>query len=215
MEKVRKIQGITEPFWLTLSEDQKLLWKYSSRIVALGCAFFVIKTGNPYIDWVLATIAAIFLLIVIETQRSYTKLSPKLRKRSIRAAIFLGSWGVTVLGILIFSQIGLFSAASVLLAQVMPTINKGIDPLLEFLVVSAFLIAIPIAIIRFFREQHIEYIIYTLPHTQLKKALLLKEPKATSLYSFAVIEISVLVVCCVYVSTFSLFLAVLMSLLKY
>lgn len=198
---MRKCQGITEPCWSSLSEDQRVSWKYFSRIVAVVGAFFVTKTGSPYVDWPLVALTAIFLVIVIETQRSYSRLSPKFRKRSVRIAIFLGSWGITILGVAMFSQVGLVSAATVLSNEVLPSLHKSTDPLVQAIMVGGFLVAVPIALIRSFRQLHFEELIYTLPRNGLKRLLVFKQPKATSFPVFAYMELSTLLVCLVYASS--------------
>ena len=166
---MRKCQGITESCWSSLSEDHRTSWKYFSRIVAIIGAFFVTKTGNSYIDWSLVVLTAMFLVIVIETQRSYSRLSPKFRKNSVRVAISLGSWGVTVLGVAMFSQAGLISAATVLSNEVLPSLNRSSDPWAQVIIVGAFLVAAPIALIRSFRQLRFEELIYTLPRNGLKQ----------------------------------------------
>jgi len=211
---MRKCQGITEPCWASLSEDHRVSWKYFSRIVAIIGAFFVTKTGNPYIDWSLVAITAIFLVIVIETQRSYSRLSLKFRKRSVRVAISLGSWGITVLGIAMFSQAGLVSAATVLSNEVIPSLNRSSDLLAQVIIVGTFLVAVPIALIRSFRQLRFEELIYTLPRNGLKQLLVFKQPKATSFPLFACMELSALLVCLVYASSVAEIAKVVMSLFK-
>jgi len=211
---MRKCQGITEPCWSALTEDHRVLWKYISRIVALICAWFVTKTGNPYIDWSLVAVTSIFLMIVIETQRSYSRLSPKLRKSSVRVAISLGSWAITVLGIAIFSQTGLVSFATVLSNEVLPSLNKISDPLAQVVTVGGCLAAAPMTLIRVFRKLRFEELIYTLPHNGLKQLLVFKQPKATSFPLFAHMELSALLVCLVYASSVAEIAKVVMSLFK-
>lgn len=211
---MRKCQGITEPCWSSLSEDQRVSWKYFSRIVAIIGAFFVAKTGNPYIDWSLVALTAIFLVIVIETQRSYSRLSPIFRKRSVRVAISLGSWGITVLGIAMFSQVSLISATAVLSNEILPSLNRSSNSLTQAIIVGTFLVAVPIAMIRSFRQLRFEELIYTLPRNGLKQLLILKQPKATSFPLFAYMELSALLACLVYASSVAEIAKVVMSLFK-
>lgn len=104
---MNKSYGTTQFAWESLKEDQRLSWKIFSRGVAILASFFVTKTGNTYFDWPLTIITAFFLLTIIETQRAYTKLSPRYRKLFIRIAITLGSWGIAILGAAWFSQASL------------------------------------------------------------------------------------------------------------
>ena len=211
---MRKCQGITESCWSSLTEDHRVSWKYFCRIVAIIGTFFVTKTGNPYIDWPLVVLTAIFLVIVIETQRSYSRLSPQFRKRSVRVAIFLGSWGITVLGIAVFSQVGLVSAATVLSNEVLPSLNKSSDPLVQIIMVGAFIVAVPIALIRSVRQLRVEELIYTLPRNGLKRLLVFKQLKATSFPLFAYMELSALLFCLIYSSSVAEIAKVAMVLFK-
>jgi hypothetical protein len=153
-------------------------------------------------------------MIIIETQRSYSRLSPKFRKRSVRVAISLGSWGVTVLGIAIFSQVGLVSAATVLSNEVLPSLNRSSAPLAQVIIAGTFLVAVPIALIRSFRQLRFEELIYTLPRNGLIQLLIFKQPKATSFPLLAYMELSALLVCLVYASSVAATAKVVMNLFK-
>lgn len=209
-----KCQGITEPCWSSLSEDHRVSWKYFSRVVAITGALFVTKTGSPYIDWSLGALTAIFLVIVIETQRSYSRLSPRFRKHSVRVAISLGSWGVAVLGVALFSQVGLVSAATVLSNEVLPTLNGSSSPLTRAIMVCAFLVAVPIALIRSFRQLRFEELIYTLPRNGLIRLLVFKKTKAASFPLFAYMELSALLACLMYASSVAEIAKAVMNLFK-
>lgn len=92
--------------------------------MALLMTFLVVKTGNAYIDWLLTSATAIVLMIAIETQRSYSKLSPRLRKANVRALIFLGSWGVALIGIAYFSQVAFLACLEVFAKDVLPALGR-------------------------------------------------------------------------------------------
>ena len=198
---MRKCLGITEPCWSSLTEEHRTSWKYFSRSVALVGAWFVTKTGVTYIDWTIAAFTAAFLMLVIETQRSYSKLKPLYRKRCIRIAISLGSWGVAVFGVAIFSHASIAAAATVFSSDVMPGLNSNSDPLVKVLTFGAFLVAFPVAVLRSLRELRIEEVIYHLPRNGLKKLLVFKQPKATSFPMFAHMELSTLMVSLMYASS--------------
>ncbi|WP_148280239.1 hypothetical protein [Rubrivivax gelatinosus] len=183
-----------------MSEDKRFSWKVLSRAVALVGAFFVTKTGVAYFDWALTVVTAFFLLIFIESQRSYSKLPPVYRKRSVRIAVVLGSWGVTLLGLAFFLQVALVSSASVFSKNVVPGLDKSAS-LLQALSVVLFLVAVPFAVIRVFRNLQFEELIYQLPRQGLKQLLVFKEPKVTSFAQFAFLELSILLVCLLYASS--------------
>ena len=198
---MQKSQGITENCWSSLTEDKRIAWKYFSRLVAIVASFFVTKTGNAYFDWAVFAITAIFFLIVIETQRSYSKITPQFRKQSIRVAIFLGSWSVAVFGIAIFAQVALVAVVGVLSTEVTPILNQNSNAGVKLVVWSSFLVAMYISIIRTFRELRFEELIYDLPRNGLKHLLIYKQPKATTFALFAFMELSTLLVCLFYSSS--------------
>lgn len=208
---MRKCLGVTEPCWSSLSEEHRTSWKYFSRSVALVGAWFVTKTGVPYIDWTIAAITATFLMLVIETQRSYSKLKPLYRKRCIRIAIFLGSWSLAVFGAAVFAHASIAAAATVFSSDVMPTLNSNSDPLVKVLTFGVFLVAFPVAVLRSLRELRIEEVIYHLPRSGLKMLLIFKQPKATSFPMFAHMELSALAVCLVYASSVADLVSTIMS----
>ncbi|MGV8900308.1 MAG: hypothetical protein ACOH2B_13840 [Burkholderiaceae bacterium] len=184
-----------------LSEEHRTNWKYFSRFIAFIGAIFATKTGNLYIDSIIVAFTAAFLVIVIETQRTYSKLKPSYRKRCIRIAMSLGSWGVAVFGAAIFAHASIASAASVFSSEVMPALNNGSDPLVKLLTFAVFLVAFPVAVLRSFRELCFEELIYRLPRNGLKQLLVYKRPKAMSFPMFAYMEMSALLVCLVYASS--------------
>jgi hypothetical protein len=197
---MKKCQGITEHFWSNLSEDRRLAWKYSTRLVGLLLALLVTKTGNPYVDWCLPAATAIFLMIAIETQRSYSKLSPRLRKANIRLLVFLGSWAVAFLGIVYFSQSAFVASAQVFADQMRPLLKRDYPPLLTSIMLAVFAGAILIAVIRVLRQLNIEQLIYHLPRQGLINLFVKKPFRATSFGAFAYVELALLMVCLMYAS---------------
>lgn len=198
---MRKCLGVTEPCWSSLSEEHRTSWKYFSRSIALIGALFVTKTGNIYIDWTIAAFTAVFLMIVIETQRSYSKLKPLYRKRCIRIAISLGSWGIAVFGAAIFAHASIAAAATVFASEVIPALSSNTAPHVKILMFGMFCVALPVAVLRSIRQLRFEELIYHLPRHGLKQLLVFKKPKATTFPMFAHMELSALVVCLVYASS--------------
>jgi hypothetical protein len=197
---MKRCHGITEAFWSTLSEDRRLAWKYCSRAIGLLIALLVVKTGNAYVDWSLTAVTAIFLMIAIETQRSYSKLSPRLRKANIRFLIFLGSWGITFAGIVYFSQTAFVAGARVFAHEVSPALGREHHVLTPYVLLAIFAIALPVAVIRVFRQLRIEQLIYHMPRERLKNLLIRRPYKATSFAEFAYVELVMLFVCFMYAS---------------
>lgn len=197
---MRRCLGITEPFWTTLSEDQRIIWKFSSRAIGIALALLVVKTGRPYLDWCIATVTAIFFMIAIETQRSYSKLNPRLRKACIRVIIFMGTWGIAVLGIAYFSQAVLLACAQVFANEISPNIGPDGSRPSAYILVLAFLFAMPVAIIRVFRQLRITELIYHLPRQGLKNLFMHRLHKATSFSTFAHAELVLMLICLMYAS---------------
>ncbi|MFC4930925.1 hypothetical protein [Massilia sp. GCM10023247] len=201
---MKRCQGITEPFWSTLSEDHRLAWKYASRtiglVMALLMTLLVAKTGNIYMDWGLTAVTAIFLVIAIETQRSYSKLSPPLRKANIRILIFLGSWGIAFIGIAYFSQTAFIACVKVFAGEVWPILGLNRHVLISYVFMVIFVIGAPVAVIRVIRQLSVEQLIYHLPRQGLKRMFMRRPYKATSFAMFAYFELALLVVCLIYTS---------------
>lgn len=198
---MKRCHGITEPFWAALPEDRRLIWKYTSRGIALLLALLVARTGNSWFDWSLSTLTAIFLMIAIETQRSYSKYSPRWRKANIRLLIFLGSWGIAFIGIAYFSQAAFIATVKVFADEVGPALGRGHHVLVPYVLIVMFAIATPVAVIRVIRQLSIEQLIYHLPRQGLKNLFIRRPYKATSFATFACVELALLMVCLMYAST--------------
>ncbi len=197
---MRNRMGVTEPVWSSLSEDRKFIWKCFCRAVVIVGIFFVYKTGNVYFDWTLGLFTAAFMLLVVETQRAYSKFSPLYRKRATRIAFVLGSWGVSVLGAAYFLQAGLMSAAAVFVKDVAPLMGAKVHPFTQGVMLLCFVVAIPVACFRVFRQLQVKALVYDLPRELLKKLLVQRQPASTSFLAFAHIELGVLFACLIYSS---------------
>jgi hypothetical protein len=209
--------GLTESIWSNLSEDKKFKWKFISRLIALIGALFVSKTGSVYFDSFLTIATALFLFIVIESQRTYSRLPSKYRKASIRTAIFLGSWGITLLGLTYFLQAVLFAFSSILSEAIPYELLRINSPISLVAILTILLTASLIIfkeIIRIFRTLQLEEAFYYLPKKGLKQLLIKRTPKATSFAQFAFLELSALLFCLFYVSTFSELVKVFISIIN-
>lgn len=198
---MKKCLGITESIWANLSEDQRFTWKFASRFAAAIGAYFVVKTGIDWFDWTLGTITGLFLLNFIESQRSYSKQTPVRRKRKVRVAIFLGSWGIAIFGIAYFPQVALSATAPIFSREVLPALKQSTSVYFQLVVMVSFTAALFVAIFRTFRNLQVEELIYHLPRRGLKKLLVMRQHKATDFWQFALIELLALAVCLVYASS--------------
>lgn len=201
---MKKCYGITEPFWEKFPEDHRLGWKYLSRSIGLMMALLmtvlVVKTGSVYADWALTVVTATVLAIAIETQRSYSKLSPRLRKTNVRVLICLGRWGVAFIGIAYFSQTAFIACLKVLAQDVLPAMGRSRYILSAYLFFGISVVCAPIAVIRAVRQLSIEKLIYDLPYEGLKNIFIKRPYKATSFEIFAAFELTVMIVCVLYSS---------------
>ncbi|TWI69117.1 hypothetical protein IP91_00183 [Pseudoduganella lurida] len=201
---IKKCHGITESFWQNFPEDNKLGWKYLSRAIGLVMALLmtvlVVKTGNIYVDWVLSVATAIVVAIATETQRSYSKLSPRLRKANVRVLISLGSWGVAFIGIAYFAQTALIACLKVFADDVLPAVSRNRNLLSACLFLGTSIACAPIAVIRVIRQLGIEQMIFYLPKEGLKNIFIKRPYKANSFATFAYFELTLMLVCLMYSS---------------
>jgi hypothetical protein len=193
--------GVTENVWGSLSEDKRQSWKHLTRIIGIVGALLVVKTGNIYFDGALALLTGVFLVIVIETQRTFSKISPRYRKRRIRVAVAIGKWGAAVLGIAIFSQAVLGATATVLSEEILPAVTQSRHQLTQVIILAATLVAVPLASYRVYRDLNIRKIVYEAPRDGLKQILVHRQPQATSFEVFALLELSALLVCLIFASS--------------
>jgi len=198
---VRKLTGITENYWNELHEDKRLFWKLLTRTLGLFSGIIVTKTGITSIDWILGSFATLFPMLVIESQRSYKKFSPKLRKSIVRLCIFLGSWSIALLGIAFFTQIGFVVVVGQLGSVHLPRIEGLSSEFIDFTYLTFFVVMPSIAVLKTFRETEFEKLIYHLPNDGLRKLLIYRPFDANNLFLFAYFELVVMGVCYMYSST--------------
>jgi hypothetical protein len=198
---MRKLQGITEPYWTQLPEDKRIFWKTFCRILGLFAAVFVTKTGLPWFDWFLTAVTAIFLFVIIESQRSCSRFSPRIRKLYIRIAIFLGRWGITLAGVAFFAQIGALAIFSVFTTMVTKDLDQTGDAIARAMMLVTFIAAALMGTLKAFRQTGFEALISDLPRDALKRLLITRAIKADNFPLFAFIELASLMLTYVYAST--------------
>jgi len=193
--------GITEECWASLSEDTKQNWRYFSAALRFIGANLVSRTGNPYVDIPLGALAVIAIALVIDPQRSYSRLSPTFRKRNVRITVALGVSSIAILGTFFFLQACLFSGVTVWTQHISPALRPEKHQLILVLNILAFTLAVPVAAAKVFRDLQLAEVLYRLPRRGLIKMFVHKELQAQSFAQFALIEATVLWACLVYVST--------------
>lgn len=127
VSSARGAVGITQRLWGLMSEDRRFYWGLTSRLIAWAAGFLITRTGFRVLDGIVALLGACLAGAVIESQRKYGTLSPRTRKGIIRTAIGVGSWGFTVLGVLLFAAIGAGAFASVVFGALLPTWQHTTD----------------------------------------------------------------------------------------
>lgn len=188
----RKKLGITESYWASLNEDQKIKWKLLSRILTFIGALAVTKTGVNYIDWLLAACTAAFSFLLIESQRSYTRFSVGMRKTLVRISISLGASCILFAGIIYFAQVAVFSLANSFTS--MPPLSpseKHYELKSAFYLLIFFCAGIT-AVVKVFRKLNIMELTYHLPRQQMIKLLVHKEFETEGLPGFIRFELGII-----------------------
>ncbi|RXE52122.1 hypothetical protein B4O85_12150 [Pseudomonas azotoformans] len=193
-----RLNGITETYWASMKEDDKLKWKFFSKGLVFFGTLYLTKTGFLPFDYAVAAATTIFSMLIIESQRTYKRFSPKLRKRIVRTCIFLGTWGTTTIGVLYFSLVAASAASGALESYNLVLSTNPRDLFKLAILIPIFLVVIFYTPIKIFRELHIEQIIYRLPHTKLSDLLVKKKFKADSLLSFLNFEYAIIASCTLY-----------------
>lgn len=190
--KSRKKFGITESYWASLTEDQKIKWKLLSRILTFVGALAVTKTGVYYIDWAIAACATAFSFLLIESQRSYARYSVSMRKKLVRISIVFGGMCVLFAGLIYFSQVAIFSVASTYVSMPPPNVEGRFHELKRAIYILIFIFAGVFAIIKVFRDLNVMELIYHLPRRTMIRLLVHKEFQLEGLPGFACFELGVI-----------------------
>lgn len=174
VKKQRSNMGITEEYWAGLSEDKRLLWKGFCAVFTFFGAFFVVKTGVVYFDFLMALIASLFRWLVIESQRSRSRYSDKMRKMIARFTVSLGVWSVFLVGMLYFMNSVIFAIASTASTTNFPMLEAryGVGAKVGILV-AVFLVGI-YAAFRVFRDLNLMEAFYALPRELLIRLIVLR-----------------------------------------
>lgn len=155
-------------------------------------AWFVLKTGCKGFDWIASAFTAILPTLAIESQRSYRKFSPKVRKLIVRTIIFLGSWGIAFLGVACIVQAGIVAIGTTFSTGVLPGLKNSKSELFSIIFIGIFVVASLIAIIRAVRQLNFEELIFRLPRAKLSELLIQRKFVASTFPLFAYFELSTL-----------------------
>lgn len=184
----RRRTGITEKFWKDLDQDKQFYWKGISKAIAIVVSFFVTKTGIYIVDGFLMLFTTVLPMLIVEDQRTHTRLSVKLSKRLVRICVNLASYGAMIIGMLHFSHavLGAFS-------KTYQSLNhEGVIGVLARVLA---VIATPIAARNVFKKLGYWELVYTLPRQRLTKLLAGRRYKVRFDFEFYEFELMVLLVC--------------------
>lgn len=184
--------GITERYWSRMNEDQKVKWKLLTRILTFVGTLAVAKTGVIYLDGVIAACTSGFSFLLIESQRSYTRYTLKMRKMLTRTSIILGTWCVFSVGVIYFSQVSVFALASTFSTMPDPVGNDEFRGAKNLFYIVIFVCSGAFAVVRAFRDLHMMEIIYYLPRAKMKDLLVYKKYYLEGRLGFMCFEMGVI-----------------------
>lgn len=187
----RKKLGITEGCWSGLTEDQKIIWKFLTRVLTFVGALAVTKTGVNYLDWIIAASMAAFSFLLIESQRSYTRYSMTMRKRLTRISISLGGVCMLLVGVVCFCQFVIFALARTYTYMPLPIADgeyQGLKKDIYFLILFALG---GYTVVKVFQELSIMELVYHSPRRALIKLLVHKQFQPRGCYGFVCFELGV------------------------
>lgn len=197
---MRNSKGITQTYWETLNEDQRFGWKIFTKLLALCLGILILKTGYIIIDSIIAVITMLFASLVIESQRSYDKFTPRNRKKIIRIAISIGSWSIAFLGISLFAQIGAIGIQTIVSIMINMQFNMIPSKLLQTVILILFIIGATVKVIKSFREYDIEELAYHAPRIFLKNLFVKKQFRINNFPLFGYFELTILFATAIYSS---------------
>lgn len=191
-KNMRNRSGVTEAYWASMNEDKRFMWKLFTRCLAVVFAWFVSKTGVKTIDWFVSGFTALLPMLVIESQRSYRKFSPKIRKILAKTIIFIGSWGTAILGIAYLAEMGVAAIANTLVSSGFSHTKRPISDFQAIVITCTFFLACLMAIIRVMRNLQIEELVFHLPRKALAALLVRRDFIASDFQKFSYFEVMTL-----------------------
>lgn len=181
--------GITEKYWKSLNEDQKLYWNIGSRAVAFILGFFVTKTGIKFFDYCASYITIFLPLLIIQSQRSYNGFSRRMRRLVIGTAVNMTAWGVVAVGVPVFAYAAFAAAVSTLQTTPMPFADTPHAEIKLAVIFAVMAFLMFYTAIKMYRDLQVEELIYHLPKRQIKRLLVRRELKVHNFPTFAVFEL--------------------------
>ncbi|NBF04944.1 hypothetical protein GV819_21900 [Pseudomonas sp. Fl5BN2] len=193
-------KGITEEFWSkTVTDDAKMMWRVGSRGVTFLMALLLPKTGFNAVDIGVGVLTMLIPLLVIETQRAYSKFSPGFLAWVIRISVFASGVAMASLGLVIYFGIvvPVVSLVGVVFFQQAAGSNglghSVLEPLGYWWVAAVTTLVVMYSLLENFRKMKVLQHTYHLPREQMMWLMQARPMRARNWSTFAGFEACVLV----------------------
>lgn len=194
-------KGITEEFWSKgVTDDAKMMWRVGSRGVTFLAALLLPKTGFKTVDIGVGVLTMLIPLLVIETQRAYSKFSPGFLAWVIRISVFASGVAMASLGLVVYFGVvmPLVSAVGMLFFQQSASLqvegHRGMEQVGFWWMAAVTGFAVMYAVVKNFRETKVFEIVYHLPRNGVRQLMQERPLRASNWPMFVWFELCVLIV---------------------
>ncbi|WP_047336491.1 hypothetical protein [Pseudomonas protegens] len=198
-------KGITEEFWSKgVTDDAKMMWRVGSRGVTFLAALLLPKTGFKVVDIAVGVLTMLIPLLVIETQRAYSKFSPGFLAWVIRISVFASGVAMASLGLVVYFGVvmPLVSAVGMLFFQQSASLqvqgHRGMEQVGFWWMAAVTGFAVMYAVVKNFRETKVFEIVYHLPRNGVRRLMQERPLRASDWPMFVWFELCVLIVSFLY-----------------
>ncbi|QEN50992.1 hypothetical protein CLA18_14315 [Pseudomonas protegens] len=193
-------KGITEEFWSKgVTDDAKMMWRVGSRGVTFLAALLLPKTGFKVVDIAVGVLTMLIPLLVIETQRAYSKFSPGFLAWVIRISVFASGVAMASLGLVVYFGVvmPLVSAVGMHFFQQSASLQSqgqsGVELIGFWWMAAVTGFAVVYAVFKNFRETKVFEIVYHLPRNGVRQLMQERPLRASNWPMFVWFELCVLI----------------------
>ncbi|MCO7573808.1 hypothetical protein NJH78_27825 [Pseudomonas chlororaphis] len=193
-------KGITEEFWSKgVTDDAKMMWRVGSRGVTFLAALLLPKTGFKVVDIAVGVLTMLIPLLVIETQRAYSKFSPGFLAWVVRISVFASGVAMASLGLVIYAWVvgPVVSVVGLTFFQQAVSLgghgNKGVALFVFWCIAIFTAMGVIHAVIKQFREMKIFELVYHLPRNRMEWLMQGRPLRASDWPMFVWFELCVLI----------------------
>ncbi|RBJ86180.1 hypothetical protein C3L29_003720 [Pseudomonas sp. MWU12-2534b] len=193
-------KGITEEFWSKgVTDDAKMMWRVGSRGVTFLAALLLPKTGFKVVDIAVGVLTMLIPLLVIETQRAYSKFSPGFLAWVVRISVFASGVAMASLGLVIYAWVvgPVVSVVGLAFFQQAVSLgghgNKGVALFVFWCIAIFTAMGVIHAVIKQFREMKIFELVYHLPRNRMEWLMQGRPLRARDWPMFVWFELCVLI----------------------